>query len=55
MEFNDITITSLDDPPILDHDDDSLLFEDYEYGDDEDYGDYDGSLYDYEYESYGLP
>jgi len=40
---------------ILNLDEDDLLFEDYEYGDDEDYGDYDYDdyeeiIYDYEYE-----
>jgi hypothetical protein len=36
LGFNDITIALLDDPPILDFDDDSSLFEENEYGDYED-------------------
>ena len=50
-----LQLLRLDDPPILDFDDDSSLFEENEYGDNEDSGDYDESLYYYEYERDGLP
>ena len=56
LVLNHSLITLLDDPPLLDLDDYSFLFEDYEY---EDYEDYDENIYDYEYEyeyeSDGLP
>ena len=52
LGLNDPSILALDDPSIIDLDDDALLFEDYEYGDADDYGDYDYEeiIYDYEYE-----
>ena len=57
LGLDDPEIISLDDPTILDLDDDDLLFEDYEYGDDVDYGDYDYEeiVYDYEYEDEEVP